>query len=54
MLGFFYIINIKLEIITKMKEHTDTKQEGAESRGNRYGGGFKKKKGFKKTTTIPT
>jgi len=32
-----------------MKEHTDIKQESAEPRGNRYGGGgFKKKKGFKK------
>jgi len=30
-----------------MKEHTDIKQEGAESHGGRYGG-FKKKKGFKK------
>jgi len=32
-----------------MKEHTDIKQEGAESCSSRYGGGgFKKKKGFKK------
>jgi len=31
-----------------MKEHTDIKQEGAESRGSRYGASFKKKKGFKK------
>jgi len=31
-----------------MKEHTDFKQEGTESRGGIYGGGFKKKKGFKK------
>ena len=31
-----------------MKEHTTIKQEGAESRSSRYGGGFKKKKGFKK------
>ena len=31
-----------------MKGHTNTKQEGAESRGSSYGGGFKKKKEFKK------
>ena len=31
-----------------MKEHTDIKQEGAESLSDRYGGGFKQKKGFKK------
>jgi len=31
-----------------MKEHTDTKQEGAESRSSSYGGSFKKKKGSKK------
>jgi len=37
-----------------MKEHTDIKQEGAESRGGRYGGGFKKKKVFNTTTTVTT
>ena len=31
-----------------MKEHTNIKQEVTEPRGGRYGGGFKKKKGFKK------
>jgi hypothetical protein len=31
-----------------MKEHTGFKQKGTESRGGRYGSGFKKKKGFKK------
>ena len=31
-----------------MREHTDIKHEGAEARGGRYGGGFKKNKGLKK------
>jgi len=31
-----------------MMEHTNIKQEGAEARGRRYGGGFKKKNRFKK------
>ena len=49
MLGFLLYYQHKIRNYhDKMKEHTDTKQEGAELRGSRYGGGFKKKKEFKK------